>query len=812
LLLLPLQDTRWINARSEYDRAWQLFLRGELTKSQIEAAQGYARFQLYDPAWALKFRLLEATAMVWRGIYQEAVTVLEAVPSNLLDAEERIEKLTDESVAYTRLQNFPEAEHRLAQAESLCAVSRITACGGVVRARGVVALERGQFKQARQYFVQSLSFAREFHDRSQEATALVNLGFVSLQDEHYDEAMDWLKDGYRADIELGDEDRAQGALGNLGWAYFNLGDRERAQELFLEAEKSAARRGNIRSQLGWITTLGYVYQSSGELARASALYSQALALARQINSKEDIVNSLEVLAHLSVDAGDLDKASSYIDRVAPLVGIDGNHLDLLDVQFARGRLAAARRQDVDAETIFRTVAEDASNQTSMRLAAKYELAELYERQGKTKSADLMYRAALSTFETARDQLQNEASKLPFLANATRIYDGFIHFLVMQGKSNEALAVADTSRALTLAQGLGVSTSITSSKSANLHPGEIARKAHATLLFYWLGQKQSYLWAIAPEKTALFPLPAQSEINALVGRYAEAVAGPNDAIDASNEDGLALYRLLVAPAEKLIRPGSPVVILNDGQLSRLNFETLIVPGLTPHYWIEDATLISAQSLHMLSSAKPASATERKVLLLGNAVSPDPDFPELPMAAIEMKQIERHFPASDQTVFTREHANSEAYLRSTPQQYSYIHFVAHGVASRTDPLDSAIILSRSSKNDDSYKLYAREIIRRPIHARLVTISACSGSGSKSYAGEGLVGLSWAFLRAGAHNVIGALWEVSDDSTPRLMDALYQGIEDGLSPSAALRKAKLTLLHSDGRFRSPFFWAPFQIYAGL
>jgi CHAT domain-containing protein len=57
---------------------------------------------------------------------------------------------------------------------------------------------------------------------------------------------------------------------------------------------------------------------------------------------------------------------------------------------------------------------------------------------------------------------------------------------------------------------------------------------------------------------------------------------------------------------------------------------------------------------------------------------------------------------------------------------------------------------------------------------------------------------------------LWEVSDDSTPRLMDALYQGIEDGQPPANALRNAKLRLLHSNSRFATPFYWAPFQIYS--
>ena len=65
---------------------------------------------------------------------------------------------------------------------------------------------------------------------------------------------------------------------------------------------------------------------------------------------------------------------------------------------------------------------------------------------------------------------------------------------------------------------------------------------------------------------------------------------------------------------------------------------------------------------------------------------------------------------------------------------------------------------------------------------------------------MGLAWAFLRAGAHNVIGALWEVSDESTPRLMGSFYQGLEDGTPPATALRKAKIDLLHTKGELRKP------------
>src|ERR1700751_2088389 len=77
----------------------------------------------------------------------------------------------------------------------------------------------------------------------------------------------------------------------------------------------------------------------------------------------------------------------------------------------------------------------------------------------------------------------------------------------------------------------------------------------------------------------------------------------------------------------------------------------------------------------------------------------------------------------------------------------------------------------------------------------------AGTKSYAGEGLVGLSWALLRAGAHNVIAGLWEVSNASAPQLMDELYMGLRAGEDPASALRKAKLPLVHSNGNYRRHF-----------
>ncbi len=695
-------------------------------------------------------------------------------------------------------------------------------CSHVLDAHASFALEGGRNQEALSFYLQELAVARRFNERFDEAATLINLANTCLHEEHFDEAIDWLNMSNRIAEQLDAEDILLTNTGNLGWAYYSLGDRSRALELFQDAERRAVALGDIQGTILWLTTGGYVYQDARQWSRATESYRDALQLARNINDTQEIINALEDLAYVSIDAGDPDQAEAYLRKVDLLVTASGNRLDALDVMLARGRIAAARRQDQQAEALFRQVEGDPASQITMRLGAEHELARLFEAEGRPEDARNEYVTALGTFESARAEIKNEDSKLPYFANATPIYDDYIRLLIAQGKPEEALEAADRSRARTLEQGLGIDSGKASLREASLRPELIAAKSDATLLFYWLGEKQSWLWAITPRKTQVFALPSQRAIAQTVERYRQELLGPEDPLlaenGAGNADGLALDRMLIAPAKDLLTPGGKVVVLCDGVLSELNFETLLVDNgnqnEAPHYLIDDAEVVAAPSLVMLARARPENNAGGMLLLVGDAMSPGPDYPELPNAPVEMREIEKHFRPQEATVFARAKANAAAYLSSGPQRFAYIDFVAHGVASRTDPLDSAIILSRTGSDswggaEDSFKLYAREIMQHPIDAQLVTIAACYGGGTRSYAGEGLVGLSWAFLRAGAHNVIGALWEVSDESAPRLMDALYEGLQEGKPPSAALRQAKLQLLHGSGEFRRPFFWGSFQLY---
>jgi CHAT domain-containing protein/Tfp pilus assembly protein PilF len=795
---------------------------GDIVAAGKEAEKGYLDFHRVSTEWAWVFTILKARILHWQGKNDEVLALLQSEPTPPLSGELAVKKQRIEGAAYVSLHRFADAERTLNEAERLCTASIYPSCTDVVSSRGILQMERGSYAQAQVIFEHVLASARASGDRFLEANTLLDLSWSADEQTHFDEALDWANAAREMAIPLGFADVAQTALGNMGWAYYKLGDPEKAEEMFLEARKQAVNLGNLTDGVRWLLDVGYVYFDSHNFVAAEQSFKQSLDLAEKLKSREDIVNALQALAFVFEQTGKLDEAKQNAAEALSMARADDNKRDEVYPRLVQGRVAARQHDVASAESAFREVAQAPDSPVFLKWQAEHSLARLYEDENQPDAAQGEYKTALSTFEAARADLTQMSSRLPFLTNASAIYDDYIHFLVAHGKDDEALQVADFSRARTLREGLGLlrpgKSSSLSFAPDPLNAQQIARRAGGTILFYWLGAKQSYLWAITPQKTGLFTLPAASEIDAVVQRYRKNLLGPQDVIESADADGVALYHMLVEPAHDLLSQKAPakndaVFIIPDGSLNSLNFETLLVSSPNLHYWIEDATVSSASSLRMLaaSSRGRTHAAAGNLLLLGDAISPNSDYPQLAKAPAEMERIRKHFPAVAQRAFTREQATPPAYLASHPEQFSYIHFVAHGTASRTSPLDSAIVLSKATAEDDSFKLYARDIIRHPLRADLVTISTCYGAGSRAYSGEGLVGLSWAFLGAGAHNVIGALWEVSDVSTPQLMDQLYDELKKGKSPDAALRAAKLSLLHSTSAFRKPFYWAPFQLYTG-
>jgi len=253
---------------------------------------------------------------------------------------------------------------------------------------------------------------------------------------------------------------------------------------------------------------------------------------------------------------------------------------------------------------------------------------------------------------------------------------------------------------------------------------------------------------------------------------------------------------------MLPPGARVVIVPDGALHRLSFETLpVYRGDQRHYWMDDVVIAIAPSFGVFHrSAK--SGGSRRALILGDPVSASPDFPALQYAPKEIAAVRAHVPVG--SLVTGEAARPEAWPKLKAGDFDIIHVTAHAEANLRSPLDSAVILS---PGNNGFRLYARNIVDVPLHANLVTLSACRSSGARSYAGEGLVGLTWAFLQAGARNVVAGLWDVSDESTSMLMDRFYAGIAAGKAPADALQNARLELRKT--AYAKPYYWGAFQCY---
>ena len=378
-----------------------------------------------------------------------------------------------------------------------------------------------------------------------------------------------------------------------------------------------------------------------------------------------------------------------------------------------------------------------------RLQAQTGLGRLYAAQKKNELAGRSFARAVKTAVEERGEIAPDY-RFSFFNSVEDLFDTYVDFLVDSKQIGKALELTETSRARTLTEGLD-----TGGAKKQLDAPSIAKRANATILSYWLGTRRSYVWKVTANGVSARLLPPEAEIERDLDRYRKMLE--QGSLNESAPQGQKLFQMLVAPAVRGLGSDSRVIVIADGKLHSLNFETLVVPAPRPRWWIDDVILTSASSLHLLSSSGRHTAAKRTsepaLLLVGDPPRADPAFGPLPNAGQEMEKVAAHFPR--RKVLSGAAATPKAFLHAGPETFELIHFVAHGIATRRQPLDSAVILA---KDDTNYKLFARDIVGQHC-GRLVTISV-PRRGTRASAGEGLVALpgvprawpSWSSPRCG------------------------------------------------------------------
>jgi CHAT domain-containing protein len=779
-----------------YRHAASLAAAGDWNALETFTAAALRRFNGSDAdaVWGLRPYL--AIAIIGKDRAGEAAALLATpLPARLVATETGVRWVTYRACAAYRLKNFAEAEQLLDTAEKIARKSQPRMVAEVLLYRANCAVMQKRTDVGLRCARASLEEARKYSDRRIEMKALGTIALLLTDQGRYVPAIEANLRAIETARILGDNSTLQKVEGNLGWAYTAIGEYDLAYDNFTLALAQSHKLGAERDSIVWMIQVADAAHRNGNYPAALSMYRQGVAAARK-SQHQDLGEFLTNFGIAQLETGDLGGARASMSEA--LTVSRGNDEQTLRAMLLDARLDAANGTLDDAIVKIRRVITRTASKP-LRWEAQGRLAQMYVAAKQPAEAEGEFRRAIDTAAEARKAIEKEALRLPFGALVREVYDAYIDFLVSNRTPEEALVAAEHSRAQTLEEALQGSV-----VRRRIDPRRVAREHNAVVLAYWLARPRSFVWIVTPSSVNVLALPAAPVIERQVNAYARQLGNLSMPENMLQRSGAELYETLVGAMAARIGAASRVIVVPDGRLHAFNMETLVVPN-THRYWIEDVTIVTAASMELLDRAEPIAAPSA-MLLVGDPPSPVREFPRLKNGAEEIRLVASHFPTH--TILDGAEATPSAYERAGAERFGYIHFVAHGVPTRQVPLDSAVVLARDAED---FKLYARDIIKQQLRARLVTISSCHGAGTRSYTGEGLVGLAWAFLHAGAQQVIAALWEVDEGATPQLMNDLYAGIERGLDPASALRAAKLQLVHSHNLHRRPYYWAPFVLYSG-
>jgi CHAT domain-containing protein len=786
-----------------FDAANLAFRRGELTEAQTLSERGIANAGPQgDSVWSWRFRLLRGDILISEQNLGEVRSLTDAVvPAGAsFDSVRAQQALLDARLMIVdrRLDDGLSLAKRVGEIAPRDLQLRFYADMHV----GQILFQKGRWDEGEALLAGTARAASEAGDRYYEAFALHQLGMGQFVRNRFDQALAFFE-RVLAFSDLSEMSIYAKALNNAGMCYSRLGMFERAIGLQRRAIALHAKYPRSSAYEQALGQLGNTYLLQKDVVNGMSYLQRAFEVARGAGIAADATLWAGNLAQAHIDSRQWDEAERNNEEARRLWAStrSGNPvyyaLNSAEIAFGRRQIDVASRlyeQALGAEHVPPAVV----------WGAHYGLAEAAIARTDRFQAARHLEAVLNVIEQSRSDLLKTDYKLSYLTQLISFYRAYVDVLVDQGLTERALEIADSSRGRVLAERQGVKAPPRVSAGSFR---ALARQTGSVFLSYWVTSPASYVWVIAGSGIRCVKLPPDTDIEMLVREHRSAIANVlADPLKADNSAGSRLFRQIVAPAIGSPLTNARVVIIPDGALHGVNFETLPVDGPKRHYWIEDAEIQIAPSLASLTTTPAASPSGRSLLLIGNPAPRAPEFPALGYAAAEMIDVAKHFETANVISYDGVKASPASYRAARPEQFSFIHFTAHATANVESPLDSAVILSGP---EQAYKLYARDVAARPLAAELVTVSACRSAGERAYAGEGLVGFSWAFLRAGARRVVAGLWDVDDRSTAELMDRMYGAMAAGDPPARALRNAKLSLMAEGGTASRPYNWGAFEIF---
>jgi CHAT domain-containing protein len=420
-------------------------------------------------------------------------------------------------------------------------------------------------------------------------------------------------------------------------------------------------------------------------------------------------------------------------------------------------------------------------------------------------------------------------------------------LLMRGQSNDGRERLDQLKSrlheLEAEVGVGLQASHPMLSMAALQPVDLeslkgALSEDEALFGFQLGEQASYLWALTTTGLEWYRLPSGPKIAALAREFRDAVS--RSPVSVARERGARLYKVLFGQVSERALAKPDWILMPDGEMFEIPFAALVSPADMGR----DRFLVESHSIRSLPSAamlldKPAKPWDGPFLGVGDPIYnaadprsaskgaservplppliPNPaadngiELNRLVGSASEVKLSAQAFGGeAEPLVLLGKDANVSRLRSALALRPSVIHLATHVIRPPTRDDDVWIALSRSTAGGPEL-LGGHTLAGWESHPLLVVMSGCYSGAGAVIPGEGLLGLTRAWIRSGARSVAATLWPATD-THGELLRRMYSYVSyerpDQITPAKALQLAQIDMLRSDEWGARPEYWASYFI----
>jgi tetratricopeptide (TPR) repeat protein len=723
---------------------------------------------------------------------------------------------------------------------------------------GLVFGNLGQYEKALVHFRQSLAIDRETGDQRGEGFNLNNMGVVYMNLGQYDKALSHFRQSLAIRWEIADRPGG-GELNNMALVYKNLGEYDKALSHLQQAMMLNREMGERRREGDNHTNMGILYNDLGQYDKAEQSFSEGLKICEEVGAPESLWVAQRGLARVEVKLKRSDNAVAYYEQALNTIETmrEGISEKEAKTDFMRRKIHVYDELIALLQSLHEKHPTNGYDQKSIEIFERKQGRIFLEEMGQSGARNfagipesiLNQEAEFNTKSALlRKRRADEGSKPEENRSMDLIRELEARIEAAQAEQERLQKTIQSDHPDYYALKYPQPISLIELQQTTLQPGE-------ALFMYNVMKESTALWVVTKEHFSLHTIDiSQENLGEKITQYRNlAIAPPGRDLRGrpvfvqkkEPKNIPDLYDLLLPKSVRPVLLSAQILyFVPTGPLYLLPFETLKTEGgqhLIERYSV--AYLSSASLLKIIRNAQARKRVAPRHPLLafadpvygesnpdGNALHGmrtlsyrdimDGQFAPLPETENEVRAIQAILNAPEESRplwLEADASRSNVFALNQTQaldDYRYLVFACHGILpGEIDQVTQpALVLSDPDpQTQENGYLTMADVFGLSLNADLVALSACNTGRGQSVQGEGVMGLTRAFMYAGTPATAVTLWSVESMSAKTLNVGFFKNLKDGKGRAQALREIKLDMLrgkHGE-EWKKPYYWAPLVLF---